>query len=401
MQENNSMNAQDNSYLGWKGTLAICALLFLLGAGIVAVIFSTEPTATRGSASKDTAMLVEVTQAEIGDFRPVIEVMGTVTPAREVVLRPRVSGKVVRLAEDFTPGGNVQEGQGLLRIDPEDYKNSLEQKKSELRQAKADLNRERGKQDVAESDYRALDKVLPPEKSALMLRQPQMNSTLARVESARAAVDQARLELRRTSIEAPFDAQILERRVNIGSQVSVGDNLARLVGVETYWVEATVPVSKLKRLSFPQDKGEKGSKARIRDRAAWEESQFREGHMYKLVGSLEDRTRMARVLITVKDPLALDSPDKPSMLIGAYVQARIQGGELEDVIRLNRDYVRKEDTVWVMQQGKLQIRDLDIAFRDKEYAYIKSGLEDGEKVVTTNLTTVVEGSKLRLKEDSN
>ena len=397
MQENNSKNEQDGVYLGWKGTLAVCVLLFLLGAGIIAVIFSTEPTATRSSASKETAMLVEVTEAERGDFRPVIEVMGTVVPAREIVLRPRVSGRIIDVSQDFTPGGDVEKGQVLLRIDPEDYKNALVERKSELRQAKADLNIERGKQDVAESDYQALDKVLPPEKKALMLRKPQMNSTLARVNSARASLDQARLELNRTRVEAPFNAHIISRNANLGSQVSVGESLARLVGVDTYWVEATVPVSKLRRISFPREEGEEGARVKIRDRAAWQEGEYREGRVYKFVGSLEDRTRMARVLVSVDDPLALDSPDKPVMIIGAYVQARIRAGVIRDSIRLSRDYVRKGDTVWVMQQGELEVRDVDISFRDKEYAYIKSGLEDGEKVVTTDLTTVVEGSKLRLK----
>ena len=391
------MNTQENSYLGWKGTLLVCAVLFLIGAGVIAVIFSTEPTATRSSASRETAMLVDVTEAEKGDFRPVIEVMGTVAPARDIILRPRVSGRIVERSQDFTPGSMVGKGQTLLRIDPKDYKNALEQRKSELRQAKADLNIERGKQDVSQSDYQTLDKALPAEKRALVLRQPQMNSTLARVNSARAAVDQARLELKRTSVEAPFDAHIISRNANTGSQVSAGENLARLVGVDTYWVEATVPVSKLSRISFPSQDGEEGAKVKIRDRAAWGEGQFRQGRVYKFVGSLEDRTRMARVLVSVDDPLALDSPDKPVMIIGAYVQARIRAGVIRDSIRLSRDYVRKGDTVWVMQQGELEVRDVDISFRDKEYAYIKSGLEDGEKVVTTKLSTVVNGTKLRLK----
>ena len=391
------MNMQKNSYLGWKSTLLVCALLFLLGAGIIAIIFSTEPTATRSSASKDTAMLVEVIKAEKGDFRPVIEVMGTVVPTRDIILRPRVNGRIIERSEDFTPGGEVEEGQVLLRIDPKDYRNSLEQRKSELRQAKADLKIERGKQEVAKSDYRSLDKNLPPEKRALMLRKPQMNSTLARVNSARAAVDQARLELSRTRVEAPFDAHILSRDVNLGSQVSAGENLARLVGVDTYWVEATVPVSKLKHISFSREEGEKGAKTKIRDRAAWQKGEYRMGRLYKFVGTLEERTRMARVLISVDDPLALESPDKPVMIIGAYVQARIRAGEIQDVVRLSRDYVRKKDTVWVMHKGELDIRYVDIAFRDQGNAYIQSGLEDGEKVVTTKLSTVVNGTKLGLK----
>ena len=55
--------------------------------------------------ARETAMLVEVRSAERGRFTPVIEVMGQVVPAREVTLQPRVSGRVIELAEAFEPGG--------------------------------------------------------------------------------------------------------------------------------------------------------------------------------------------------------------------------------------------------------------------------------------------------------
>jgi hypothetical protein len=59
--------------------------------------------------------------------------------------------------------------------------------------------------------------------------------------------------------------------------------------------------------------------------------------------------------------------------------------------------LRKGDTVGVMQDGRLDIRDLEIAFQDSRYVSITKGLEEGDQVVTTNLATVVEGTQLWLK----
>ena len=52
------------------------------------------------------------------------------------------------------------------------------------------------------------------------------------------------------------------------------------------------------------------------------------------------------------------------------------------------EFVRDQDTVWVMKDDKLEIRDTDIVFRDDRYAYIRSGLNEGEDVVTSTLATV-------------
>ena len=64
-------------------------------------------------------------------------------------------------------------------------------------------------------------------------------------------------------------------------------------------------------------------------------------------------------------------------------------------MRLNREYVHERNTVWVMNDGKLEIRETDVAFQDAEYAYIRTGLETGEEVVTTTLATVADGVGLR------
>lgn len=392
--------------MNWTKTLLICAAILLLAALTVGAIFLTEPTAQRTSASRQTAMLVDVTPVEHGTFRPTIVAMGSVRAEQEIVLSPRVGGEIVAIAESFTPGGFVEAGEVLLQIDPADFETTLLQRQSELRQATAELEMELGRQDLAKRDYEQLEGTISDEYKTLVLRKPQLDTARAGVEAAEAAVRQAQLDLERTRIRAPFAAHILSREANVGSQVAPGQPLGHLVGVETYWVEATVPVSDLRWIDFPEDSGSasssSGSGARVRNRAAWPEDTFRVARVHRLIGALENPTRLARVLLTVRDPLAHEpgSAGLPPLMVGSFVEARIEGKPIEDVIRMDRDYLRQNDTVWVNEAGVLRIREPEIVFRDADYAYIRAGLSAEDRVVTTNLATVLDGASLRLEGES-
>lgn len=387
-----------------KGTLTrrtsvlISVVLVVLGAAALALIFSTEPIAEREAAVRQTAMLVQVTKPERGSFRPVIEAMGTVTPAREITLTPRVGGEVVELSDSFVPGGFARKGDVLLRIDDADYRNLLLQSESELKQARAELEIEQGRQELAERDYRELQRDVSEDNRALILRQPQLRAAEAAVLSAEAAEAQARLDLERTAVRAPFDAHILSREANIGSSVDAGDPLGRLAGVDVYWVEATIPPEKLRWLSFEDGEAEHGSHVQVRNRTAWEPGQVREGYLYRLIGELEGNTRLARALVAVEDPLARESQseDRPPLMIGTFVECRIEGREISDAVRLPREHLRTNDTVWLMRDGVLAIQPVDIEFQDAEFAYIRDGLSADDLVVTTSLATVKDGVPLRV-----
>ena len=381
-----------------KKTILISFGILVAGAAIILLIFNTEPEAQRSGATKQTAMLVNTVQVERSNFTPTISAMGTVVPSQDVMLSPRVGGQIIQLSENFTPGGYVEEGEMLLQIDPADYRNALQQRISELQQAQTNLEIEMGRQNVARQDYELLDDSLTNENRSLVLREPQLNAARSNVQSAEAAVEQAELNLERTTIRAPFDAYILSRNVNLGSQVSPGDELARLVGRDTYWIETTVPLRHLRWIDVPQN-GNGGSPVTIRNRSVWDEGEYREGSLFRLVGTLTDETRLARILVEVPDPHGYEQEnnDQPRLMIGSYVVADIQAQELQNVVRLSRDYVRQNDTIWVNENDTLRIRDTEILFRDANYAYITEGVEDGEHVVTTNLSTVVDGSPLRLE----
>ena len=384
-------------------TLLLSTAIALGGAALLWVIFNTEPTTEREDAVRQTAMPVDVITPETGTFRPTIEALGQVQAVQALELRPQVSGLVVELSPQLEPGGFVQAGDVLLRIEDADYRNLLLQRESELLQAQAELEIERGRAVQAEREYRELKRdrgeALAPENLALVLREPQLRSAEARVRAAEAAEAQARLDLERTVLRAPFDAQVLQRTVNLGSQVANGEPLAELAGVDRYWVEASVPLDMLRWLVFANAAGVEGSPVRVRHRTAWGADQFREGTLQKLVGELEGGTRLARVLVAVDDPLARrpEHAEQPSLIIGAFVEARIAGREIAGALKLPRSLLRQNDTVWLMREGALAIQPVTVVFQDAEFVYVDRGLEPGDQVVTTNLATVRDGIRLRLR----
>ncbi len=387
------MTNRDRSATSVPLTVLICVMIALAVGGFVWWIHNSEPVAQRETATKRDPMLVETVAVTRGDYKPQISVLGRVVASKEVILRPRVEGEVVEIAENFEPGAMVKAGELLAKLDPADFENILTTRLSELQQAEADLVLEEAQGQARRRGYKMIDKDLEAAQLALVFRQPQLQTIQARVQAAEAAVAQARLELERTSITAPFDALVLERRVALGSQAQPGVAMAHLVGVNEYWVIATVPLKQLQRLRFAEDSGEP-STATIRKRGVWGDDQFRTGVVQRFIGALDEQTRLARVLITVEDPLGRQS-GAPPLVLDSIVQTIIEGELLQNVVRLDRDYLRPGDTAWVIEDDKLSIRKASVIFRDAQYAYIADGLEDGDEVVLTNLSRVREGAELR------
>ncbi len=387
----------------WIVTLVICVGLIVAAVVVVWLIQTTEPTAQKVTASKRGAMLVDVVTAEKGTFRPLIAVMGQVQAKDQIQLSARVSGEVIECSPSFEPGSIIEKGELLVKVDPSDYDNEVAQKKSILHQMQAELALEMGQQRVVRNEYELVDGKILEEDATLILRQPQLETAKANVESAEVAVKQAETELSRTVIRAPFKAMVMERNVSAGSQVSTGVSLGRLVGVDAYWVTASVPLDKLTAIEIPGQGSDQGSSVKVRNRTAWKQDAFRDGVVFSVVGELDASSRMARLNILVEDPLSLQAAEGsvPSLILGSLLEVIIEGKPLEGVVRLSREYVRNDNTVWVMEDDKLRISPVSISFFDSQYAYIDQGLENGASVVTTGLSSVVNGAELRTEEESS
>lgn len=386
------------------------------------------------------APLVEVIKVYRGPQEVVIRAMGTVMPARKVSLVSQVSGRVVEVSPDFTPGGRLKAGQMILRIDPRDYEIALKQAEMQLKRltaelamaesvlrqreadvvrAKSELDLEMGRQAVAKREYELLGKKLGPKDRALVLRQPQLQSVKAAYEAAKAAMNAARsavrasqakvaaarealqkaaLDLQRTIIRAPFNCIVDSKEVDIGSYVSTGKILGSAAGTDEFWVVLSVATSELMWIKVPGFNSKEGSVVRLFYRSAWGEGAFREGEVARLLPSVEPKGRMARVLVSVRDPLDLmrSPPVRHPLLMNSYVSAEIQGKRIFNAVKLPRRCIRHGSRVWVMRQdGTLEIRPVTIAWEGRDEVLVSRGLSEGELVVVSDLASPVQGMRLR------
>ncbi len=374
--------------------LLMVLIILALAAALTLALVKTGPK-TKRQPPERRARLVEVQAIQFSNHRVRVEGMGTVRPAREIALFPQVKGAIKGVSPAFVPGGRFQSGDVILHIDPSDYELIVRQRAGDLQQAEGNLKLELGQQSIALHEFELLGQAIDEKDRDLVLRLPQLQTVRAEVEKAKAALAQAKRDLERTKITAPFNAIVRTRDVDLGESVGTATRLATLVGTDEYWIEVLIPVNQLAWIAIPGLKGtQQGAPAQIHNPTAWGSETSRQGTVLRLAGDLEEAGRMARLFVSVPDPLA-DS--LPPLLIGAFVRVDITGQDLNQVAAIDRKLLRDGDAVWIMNaKDQLEIRPVGIAFRGRDHVYVRTGLQPGERLVLTDLAAPVAGMPLRV-----
>ena len=123
--------------------------------------------------------------------------------------------------------------------------------------------------------------------------------------------------------------------------------------------------------------------------------------MIRILSDLETDGRMARLLVSVQDPLGLKDPkrDRAGLLIGDYVRIEILGREVDHVVRIPRTALRDNTEIWIAgKDGKLHIRPVETIWRDTDTVLLRDGIEPGERLIVSDLQTPVDGMTVRIEE---
>ncbi len=370
----------------------IIPLVAIVAGGAAWSYFKTTAPVMKRSAPQRHVSVVEVQTAGQRNARSVISAMGTVAASREVTLKAQVSGVVLSVNDQFVPGGLMAKGTVLLALDPSDYEVEVKKAQSALANARAAQVIEQGSQNIAREELRLLSEISSETvtHTDLALRKPQLLQAQADVTSAEADLRQAMLNLSRTEIQAPFNAMIIERNVNVGAYVGSQESLVTLVGTDEFWIKAMVS---LDRLAFIDLDYPGGCPVSIRSQAGkghWE------GRVIHVSGKLNDTSRMATVIVAVTDPLGkTETGAGPRLMIDDYVFAEITGRELANVIELPRAALKDDNTVWINHNNALDIRKVTLAWKSPDKIYLQTGVSPGEQVVMSELSTPVQGMPLR------
>jgi len=79
------------------------------------------------------------------------------------------------------------------------------------------------------------------------------------------------------------------------------------------------------------------------------------------------------------------------------VSAEIEGRKLTSVFEIDRSHLRENQSVWIMtEDGRLEIRPVEIAFSGPEKVFISAGLTNDEKLVVTDIAAPVQDMPLRV-----
>lgn len=351
---------------------------------------------------------VNVIEVSVGEAPVQIRALGTIKPFQETSVNARVSSQVVFLSEHSDIGAIVKKGEVLVKLDPDTFESTLQAKKSDLAKAKAAYQLEMGQQSVAKAEAEQLKQLSSSFIgeviiSDLALRAPQLAQAKADVQAAEAAVKMAQLDVDYTIIKAPYNAMVTERNVSLGSLTNAQDNLMTLVGIDEYRIEAAVAIDKLTSLNLKQN-------VNTSVQITTTTGVVREGRIIRQVASLDSTTRMGRVLIGISDPLGLEN-NEPALILGDHAEVLFKAGSLENAVIVPRKALQPNDTIFVAkpveqtdEDGEteyiLDIRDVDIAWKDLDNVYVRSGLGESEYVITSVIASPIQGMPLTISNIS-
>ena len=259
------MNAQQRQQLTRKVIGGLIPLVIV----VVAVLITGRMIAGREAAqhrpAQAVAPLVETLRLAPRSYRLRVQGYGTVQAVRQVSIRPQVSGMVIEQNLNLVPGGLLEEGEPMLRIDARDYQAALANARADLARAELQLKMEEGQQVVAQREWSLLhgDGETDGANRELALRIPHLAEKKAALESARSREQKALADLERTELASPFRAQVLMEAVEAGQLVNPQTMVAELVAVDRFRVQVTLPVERISRIKIPRGPGEEGARAMV------------------------------------------------------------------------------------------------------------------------------------------
>ncbi len=342
------------------------------------------------------APMVRVVTVHRRPHRFVVSTQGTVQPRTETDVVAEVSGRVLEVSPRFAPGGFFDAGEVMVRLDPRDRELAVAQARARLAQARVRERTEAGLAEVAREEWEELGRGGEP--SPLATRQLQLEEARAALAAAEADLALAERNLERTRIRAPYACRVRRRHVDVGGWVAPGTPVARVYAVD--WVEVPLPVrdEDLAFLDLPADfRTDRADGPLVRLHADFAGAR-REwtGHVARVEGDIDPRTRMIRVVARVDDPWARSGGGVP-LPVGLFVEADIEGREVPDAVILPRTALRGESTVYVVDdESRLRARRVTVLRREHDRVVVGSGLADGDVVCVSLLGAVTDGMRVRI-----
>lgn len=378
-----------------KKFLPVVIISALLGLAVL--VFLNPPKSEHVAETLARELAVEVLELQAKPYQVMLQSYGTVKPRTQSELVPQVSGKIVSISPNFRNGGFFEAGDLLVEIDSRDYQANVNNAAANLIDVQQALVQEQAQVTQAKEDWQRLgNKGKAP---ILVLREPQLKAAQAKVLAAEALLDTAQANLERTRIEAPYAGRMLEKKVDVGQVVSANTSLADIYAIDTIEVRLPLKNRDLSYIELPEsfrfgDKQQSLPAVQLVSELGRLERW--QGKIVRTEGAIDAASQQLYVIAQIDDPYGWAARDRQPLKIGQYVTAEIEGRILKDALVLPNSAIYQATYVYIVREGLLLRRDIDIAWQNKDEAIVSAGLAPGDQLVITPLGQVASGTAVNI-----
>lgn len=324
--------------------------------------------------------LVDTLVLEDMSTRFTVSSQGTVRPRTETALSAEIPGTIVDVSPEFIPGGVFDSGETLLRIDPTNYVVAVEQAEALVKQRQLEYD---GARKLLSQGYRA---------------EAEAASAEAALASAKAELTRSKRDLERTRIRLPYAGMVRAKAVDLGQFVSPGTRLGTVFATDFAEVRLPLTDQELAFIDLPglrNDTDKEGPAVKLSAVRKGEQHEW-PARIVRTEGVVDETSRVTYAVARVADPYQFEGELEP-LPMGTFVSARIEGREIDGVVRVPRNILRGADElIFVDEDNRLRIREVRIVHADAEFAYIGGGADPGQRVLVTALDAPVNGMAVRV-----
>ena len=313
---------------------------------------------------------------------------GVIAPESALTLLSELNSKVDWISSRMETGSSFTKGDTLLILDKRDYELALIMAESNILNAEVNLEREKAESDLASKEWK---RVGAGAGSDLALRKPQLAQAKATLAAAQATLERAQRNLKRTVFIAPFDGRVRTKNVDPGATIFPGTALGNIYATESFEVrlpiaDQDVPFTGLdfNGRQIPEDKQ--------LDVELSLGNSILKGKVVRAEAEVDPMTRMLSIVARIDKTPSVSSSNP--IAVGQFVEAIIYGIEIPDVVVIPRTAVR-DGGVWVVDTSMiLYHRPVEVLRYENEFALIDEGIETGDRLLTSRLSSLVNGLKV-------
>ncbi len=340
---------------------AILALVLILLPKLLPPIISWLPF---GQAEPEPERpVVDVVQIRPESVQDLLRSSGTLRARYEVDLRSEVSGMITAL--NIREGARVSAGELLVQINDNDLQADLERVRANIAVMEQNVTRQTRLFERGAATQEDLD-------TARM----QLNNLRAEM-----AAIEARIE--RTRVTAPFDGILGLKYVDVGSYITPQTRIASLRDMSSVFIDFSVPERYAGRIHT-------GSPVRFTVQGS--DSLFT-GKVHAVEPGIDPSSRTVNIR-------AVSSNEGGELRSGAFAHVELVLETHEEAVTVPSISLipdRGAYKVFVVDEGVVHERGVEIGIRLEDRVQVKSGLEPGETVLVSGLLHVRDGMEVEIR----